>query len=190
LGEQILPVDSHAAWIARRGAEGLIAHQAPGLSPREILRRTAADAERLFGERRLRPPKETYEIPFASMMFVAAGNDGAEALWFGDCVALVKRPGEDLQIVGEAFARREREAKELVGLASASGVTPASSHNRPEFLAFLRAERNAVNSCPGAMALQPRRALRRSGERPGLRRCVRHADAADLGRLPRACQRL
>ncbi len=155
LGEQILPVDSDAAWIARRGAEGLIAHEAPHLTSREILRCAAADAEQMFFQLRRRPQKETYEIPFASMIFVAVGKDGAEALWFGDCAALVKRPGEDLQIVGEAFARREREARELVGLASVNGVAPASSHNRPEFLAFLRAKRNSVNSRPGGWLFSP-----------------------------------
>ncbi len=156
LGEQILPVDSDAAWIARRGAEGLIAYEAPNLSLREILHRAAADAEKLFLELRLRPQKETYEIPFASMMLVAEAAQGARALWFGDCAALVKRPHEDFQIVGEAFARREREARELVHLASASGVTaPASSRNRPEFLAFLRAERNGVNGKPGRWLFSP-----------------------------------
>jgi hypothetical protein len=120
------------------------------------LHRAAADAEKLFLELRLRPQKETYEVPFASMMLVAEAAQGAQALWFGDCAALVKRPHEDLQIVGEAFARREREASELVNLASASGVTaPASSRNRPEFLAFLRAERNGVNTKPDRWLFSP-----------------------------------
>jgi hypothetical protein len=151
-----LPVDSDAAWIARRGAEGLILHEAEGLAPREILRRAAADAEKQFLELRLRPPAETYEIPFASMMYVSAAKDGAEALWFGDCAALVKRPDEDLQIVGEAFARREREASELVDLASANNVAgPAANRNRPEFLAFLRKERNGVNTRPNRWLFSP-----------------------------------
>ncbi|HVP85132.1 MAG TPA: hypothetical protein VMS78_10445 [Rhizomicrobium sp.] len=156
LGEQILPVDSDAAWIARRGAEGLILHESPDISPREILHRAAIDAEKQFLELRLRAPAETYEIPFASMMFVAAQSDRVEALWFGDCAALVKRPGDDLQIIGEAFAKREHEASGLVALAAAANVSaPASNRNRPEFLAFLRRERNGVNSRPGRWLFSP-----------------------------------
>jgi len=156
LGEQILPVDSDAAWIARRGAEGLILYEASNLSPREILARTAADAEKQFLDLRLRPPAETYEIPFASMMFVAAQTDHVEALWFGDCAALVKRPNEDLQIVGEAFAKREHEANGAAALAAAHNISaPASAINRPEFLAFLRKERNGVNSRPNRWLFSP-----------------------------------
>src|SRR5215469_16646690 len=61
IGEKILPSDSDAAWIARKGAEGLVAHAASG--PREALRLAAADAECDFLAQRLRAPKEAYEIP-------------------------------------------------------------------------------------------------------------------------------
>ncbi len=156
LGEQILPVDSDAAWIARRGAEGLIQHQAPGRRPRDVLAETARDAETLFKRLRLRAPKETYEIPFASMMLVAIVADGLEALWFGDCVALVKRPHDDVVVVGEAFAKRAREAGGVVRLASARGVSaPAASRNLPEFMDFLRSERNGVNTKPDRWLFSP-----------------------------------
>src|SRR5215475_8972222 len=82
LGEPLLPVDSDAAWIARKGAEGLIAHQ--NLSPREALTRTAEDAERAYVAERSRPPKENYELPLASMMMVGIASNALEFLWFGD----------------------------------------------------------------------------------------------------------
>src|SRR5215469_10227421 len=91
LGEPLLPVDSDAAWIARKGAEGLIAHQdAP---PRQALLRAAADAERDYVALRSRPPRENYELPLASMMLVGARSSDLEFLWFGDCAALLQRPG-------------------------------------------------------------------------------------------------
>ncbi len=155
LGEQILPVDSDAAWIARRGAEGLIAHEAPNLSPREILRRAAADAETQFLELRLRPPAETYEIPFASLMFVSARDSGIEALWFGDCAALVKRPGAPVQIVGDALDKRAAEAARVVKLAASGNLAPAAGVNRAEYLPALRAARNRVNSVEGSWAFSP-----------------------------------
>lgn len=155
LGEQILPVDSDAAWIARRGAEGLILHEAPNLSPREILRRAAADAEKQFLELRRRPPAETYEIPFASTMFVSARKNGIEALWFGDCAALVKAPGEPAHIVGDALDKRAAEAARVVRLAAARNLAPAAGVNRAEYLPALRAARNRVNTAEGSWAFSP-----------------------------------
>src|SRR5690348_16411073 len=64
LSEPILPSDSDAAWIARKGAEGLIAHEA--LGARDALRQAARDAEREFVARRLRAPRENHELPLAS----------------------------------------------------------------------------------------------------------------------------
>src|SRR5258706_10662560 len=83
LSEPLLPVDSDPAWLARKGAEGLIAYQA--LGAREALRRAAVDAEQEFKALRLRPPRENHELPLASMML--AGLDGGELsfLSFGEC---------------------------------------------------------------------------------------------------------
>ncbi|HVT25347.1 MAG TPA: hypothetical protein VHD95_12020 [Rhizomicrobium sp.] len=155
LGEQILPVDSDAAWIARRGAEGLILHEAENLSPREILRRAAADAEKQFLELRLRPPAQTYEIPFASMMFVSSQTNGIEALWFGDCAALVKPPGETTRIIGDALDKRAAEAARVAKLAAARNLAPAAGVSRAEYLPALRAARNRVNTVEGSWAFSP-----------------------------------
>jgi hypothetical protein len=155
LGEQILPVDSDAAWIARRGAEGLILHEAENLSPREILRRAASDAEKEFLELRLRPPAQTYEIPFSSMMFVCETKNGIEALWFGDCAVLVKPPGEATRIVGDALDKRAAEAARVAKLAAARNLAPAAGVSRAEYLPALRAARNRVNTVPGSWAFSP-----------------------------------
>jgi hypothetical protein len=155
LGEQLLPVDSDAAWIARRGAEGLILHEAPHLAPREILSRAAFDAEKQFHELRLRAPAETYEIPFASMMFVSAHAGRMEALWFGDCAVLVKPPGVPARIVGDALDKRAAEAARVAKLAAAKNLSPAAGVNRAEYLPALRAARNRMNTVEGSWAFSP-----------------------------------
>ena len=132
LGENLLPGASDAAWIAHFGARRLLAHGRDG------------DA-----------PKENYEIPFASMMFVVADESGFEALWFGDCAALVLRPGTPLEIVGEAFDKRAAESRGVKKLAQAKNLAPTAGLSRAEYLPHLRASRNKVNSKTGSWLFAP-----------------------------------
>ncbi len=149
LGDSLLPGDSDAAWIARFGARRLMAHVQGDAEPQEALRAALEDAEKSFAGLRRRAPKENWENPYASMMFVAAHATGMDALWFGDCGALVKRPNSDVEIVGEAFPKRAAEARRVKMLAEAKGLAPASGASRPEFLPALRAARNSVNTEKG-----------------------------------------
>jgi len=153
LGEQILPVDSDAAWIARRGTEGLILHESE--NPRETLRAAASDAEIAFNALRQRPPAETYEIPFASMMFITERANTLEALWFGDCAALIKRPGENVQIIGDAMQKRTEESARVAALAKARNLAPTAGPSRTEYLPALRAARNRVNTKDGSWLFSP-----------------------------------
>jgi hypothetical protein len=153
LSEPLMPVDSEAAWIARRGAEGLIAHE--GLGAREALRRAAADAERDYIALRSRPPIENYELPLASMMLAAPCGDGVEFCWFGDCAALVRRPGKSVEIIGEALAKRSAEARRVEKLANAGGLAPTAGIHRPDYLAALRTARNFVNTREDRWAFSP-----------------------------------
>jgi hypothetical protein len=58
--------------------------------------------------------------------------------------------------VGAAFANRARAAGAVVRLAAARGVSaPAASRNLPEFMDFLRAERNGVNTKPDRWLFSP-----------------------------------
>ena len=123
VGETLLPGPSDAAWIAHFGARRLMAHRRDGDSPQDALRHAPADAEKSFAGLRRRPPKAKYEIPFASMMFVSAGENGFEALWFGDCAALVLRPGESVEIVGEIALVGVRRARNVHARKSALGNT-------------------------------------------------------------------
>lgn len=142
LGDPILPVDSDAAWIARKGAEGLVAYER--LGARGALARAAADAERDFLAQRLREPKEGFEIPYASMMLAEETAGTLELFWFGDCAALIRMPGEKVEIVGEAFASRAAEARRVAELARSKGLPPAAGLNREEYLPAIRASRNRI----------------------------------------------
>jgi hypothetical protein len=155
LGEPLLPGESDAAWIARFAARRLMAHCQEGAAPLDALRATLGDAEKSFTGLRRRPPKENYENPYASMMFVSASKSGFEALWFGDCAALVQRPDGKVEIIGEAFDKRAAEASRVSMLARAKGLAPAAGINRPEFLSALRTARNSVNTDKGGWLFGP-----------------------------------
>lgn len=155
LGEMLLPGPSDAAWIAHFGARRLMAHRRDGEAPKDALRLALADAQKSFIGLRRRPPKDTWEIPFASMMFVSAMENGFEALWFGDCAALVLDTGENVEIVGEAFDKRAAEARRVKMMAEAKGLPPAGGVSRAEFLPLLRAARNKVNTREGGWLFSP-----------------------------------
>jgi hypothetical protein len=89
------------------------------------------------------------------MMFVTSGEDDFEALWFGDCAALALRPGEGVEIVGEAFDKRAAEARRVKLLAEAKGLAPTAGLSRAEYLPYLRASRNKVNTRQGGWLFSP-----------------------------------
>lgn len=153
LGDPVLPSDSDAAWIARKGAERLIANDI--LGGRGALARTARDAERDFNKTKLRDPVDRYELPRAAMMLVAPEVGGFLALWFGDCAALVRRPGEAVQLIGEAMEKRNRESARAAKLAADMGIDPTAGINHPEILPTLRKSRNRANTAEGSWAFSP-----------------------------------
>jgi hypothetical protein len=146
LGDQLMPGKSDAAWLAAFGARRLMAYMGEGATPNEAVTAALFDAQTSFEALRKRPPTDTWETPFASMMFVADGAQDIEALWFGDCAALVKRPDAAVEIVGDALEKRQAEARRVAKLAETHGLSPAAGVNRPEYLEALRKARNFVNT--------------------------------------------
>ena len=146
LGESLLPGPSDAAWIAHFGARRLMAHMREGDAPQDALRHALEDAEKSFAGLRRRAPKEKWEIPTASMMFVSETAEGFEARWFGDCAALVKRPDTAIEVVGEAFDKRARESQRVARISKERNLAPTAGIDRAEYLPALRAARNHVNS--------------------------------------------
>ncbi len=152
LGEQLMPGDSDAAWLAQFGARRLMAH-IKTKRPRDAIRAAMADAENSFKGLRRRAPTAPYENPFASMMFVTAKQSAIDAFWFGDCGLLVKR--ETVEVVGDTFDKRAHEAARVKMLADARGLAPAAGVNRPEYLQSLRKARNRVNTETGGWLFGP-----------------------------------
>jgi serine/threonine protein phosphatase PrpC len=132
-----------------------MAYAREGASPREAVGAALFDAQTSFEALRKRPPSDTWEMPFSSMMFVAENAQGVEALWFGDCAALVKRDGAPVELVGDALDKRQNEAQRAARLAQKTGLSPANGINRPEFLEALRKSRNHVNTVEGSWAFGP-----------------------------------
>lgn len=155
LCDSLLPGESDAAWLARFAARRLMAHCQNGAAPHDALRSALGDAEKSFAGLRRRPPQKNHENPYASMMFVSAAENGFDALWYGDCAALVKRPGTAAEIVGDAFDKRAAEAKRVKMLADAKGLAPAAGAARPEFLSALRAARDTINTEKGGWLFGP-----------------------------------
>jgi serine/threonine protein phosphatase PrpC len=155
LRDPLMPGKSDAAWLARFGANRLMARIRERCSAKESVRHALEDAEMSFKALRRREPKETYEMPLASMMFVVADEDRLEALWFGDCAALIKQGNEPTEVVGDAIEKREFEAARVAKLAEKHKLSPAAGFNRPEYLAALRRARNRVNTETGYWLFGP-----------------------------------
>jgi hypothetical protein len=155
LCDSLLPGESDAAWLSRFAARRLMAHAQDGASGRDALARALGEAEKSFAGLRRRAPKHNHENPYASMMFVCGDDAGFEALWYGDCAALVKHADGRVEIVGDAFDKRAAEARRVKMLAEAKGLAPAAGVNRPEFLSALRAARDTVNTEKGGWLFGP-----------------------------------
>ena len=146
LGDPLMPGDSDAAWLAHFGARRLMAHCGDGDAPADALRHALADAQKSFTALRRRAPQEQWEVPTASMAFAVEADGGFDFQWFGDCAALVMRPQGGVELLGESFDKKAREAARAAKLAKETGLSPAAGVNRPQFLAALRAARNRVNT--------------------------------------------
>jgi len=149
VSEPLLPGKSDAAWIAQFGARRLMSHLKEDDSPRAALRHALADAERSFEGLRRRPPRERHELPYASMMLAVACDGSFDALWYGDCVALVLRPGEDCEVVGQAFEKKASESSDAVRFAAETKTAPTGALRTELFLSLVRAGRDRLNT-PGS----------------------------------------
>jgi serine/threonine protein phosphatase PrpC len=129
------------------------------------------DAERDFNATKLREPAERYELPIASMMLVAPEGQRMLALWLGDCAALVQRPGEITQLIGDDFVRRAREGQRAARFAQEFDVAPTTG-KRDAFLPAMRKSRNRVNAAEGRWAFSPDAA------------CADHAQSLAFDALP------
>lgn len=145
LGEALMPGQSDAAWLAQFGARRLMAHLKDGNAPKTALAHALGDAEKSFLALRRRAVREKWETPCASLMLVTQAQAMLDFLWYGDCTALLLQ-NHSCEIIGDAFDRREMEAKRARQVALEKNLSPAPDLNRPEILSTLRASRNRINS--------------------------------------------
>jgi len=110
VSEPLMPGKSDAAWLSGFGARRLMAHLKTSDNPRGALRQTLADAERSFAGLRRRAPTERFELPCGAMMLAVPNEQGFDALWYGDCAALVLRPGDVAEVVGPVLEKRAGES--------------------------------------------------------------------------------
>jgi hypothetical protein len=166
ISEPLMPGKSDPAWLAHFAARRIAAHSADGGNARDWIAAAAADAAKSFTALRCRAPKERHEIPYASLMLTALGDDTVDAFWFGDCGAIVKAADGGTQILGDSIESRVRERDFIAQLAAAQGLSPiaalASGNSTPE----LRMRRNAFNTPKGPKLFAPDP------------KCARHASTA------------
>jgi hypothetical protein len=155
VSENLMPGKSDAAWIATFGARRLQSHWNDAASPRAALRHALVDAERSFAGLRRRPPAEPYELPCASMIFAMPHEDGFEALWYGDCLALVARPGAPCEVVGQPVERRAGESDAAQRFVEKTGLAPVEALKRPEYLKYFQDGRRTINGNGGAWLFSP-----------------------------------
>jgi hypothetical protein len=172
LGDNLMPGPSDAAWLATFGARRLLAHLREGDTAKDAVRAAMEDAEQSYEALRKRAPVENYELPHASMMLVNDPGAGIEALWFGDCALLVKRPGGTIEIIGDALDKRALEASRVAKLAAKHGLSPAAGINRPEYMSALRKARNYANTAKGFWSFAPEP------------HAAEHVERAHIGALP------
>lgn len=155
LGDNLMPGKSDAAWLATFGSRRLMAYMRDGATPSEAVTAALFDAQTSYEALRRRAPTERWEVPYASMMFVSQNAQGVEALWYGDCAALVKRPDAPVEIIGDALEKRALESSRVAKLAAKHGLSPAAGINRPEYIDALRKARSYANTEKGHWAFGP-----------------------------------
>jgi serine/threonine protein phosphatase PrpC len=147
LGELLMPGKSDAQWIANFAARRFCAHAEAGQGGiRDWLRLAAEDAKRSFTALRRRPPRENYEIPYASAVMIALDGHLLHILWFGDCALMLRGPDGGFTFIGDTLSKRESERARVEKISRSVKNRPADVIVRDEFLPALRASRNLANT--------------------------------------------
>lgn len=147
LGEELMPGPSDAQWLATFAARRFCAHAESGQGGiRDWLHATARDAENSFLALRRRPPRENYEIPYASGVATALDGDQLRILWFGDCAELLQNLSGRFFLFGDTLEKRESERARVERISKGENSRPADKILRKDYLPVLRASRNLVNT--------------------------------------------
>jgi hypothetical protein len=151
----LLPGESDARWVAVEAAA--ILTDLANTTSDDVASLVAKTVDQLiarFVATRLRAPLDTYEIPFASLMLIAASSGRLEVGSYGDCRLLALGADNTLSTAGPGLKARVREQDRAREASTNSGVG-AASMLRKDLLPQLRAMRNLANSRPGTGVLGP-----------------------------------
>jgi hypothetical protein len=142
LGSSLLPGRSDAAWIARTANRLLHTHHAIR-DTAQLMRVVIEGIVSAFGAESLRRPEQRWELPVASFLMITVGEGEAEAVWLGDCRAILSIGGR-VVTCGET---PDGEAAERAFAARIGGKIGASAMLRsPEVIEQLRLARAACNA--------------------------------------------
>jgi hypothetical protein len=142
LGGTFLPGQSDAAWLARSANRLLHTHHA--IRDTDLLVKAVIEGlASAFEAERLRNPQERWELPVASFLMFTVGEGEIEAVWLGDCRAVIDIGGK-IASCGETPAG---EAEERAFAASLGGKLGATAMLRsPSVINELRIARNTCNT--------------------------------------------
>jgi hypothetical protein len=153
--EPLLPGTSDARWVAVESASILTElSKASQDNVESLVAKTVEELIARFTSTRLRAPREPYEIPLASMMFLVASARSLEVGWYGDCRLLAKGADGKLLSAGPGIKAKVREQDGAREVAKASGKS-AAAMARQDLLPRLRELRNLANTRTSAGVLGP-----------------------------------
>jgi Protein phosphatase 2C len=142
LGGTFLPGHSDAAWLARNANRLLHTHHAIRDSD-QLVKVVIEGLASAFEVECLRNPQERWELPVASLLMFTVGGNEIEAVWLGDCRAIIDIGGKVLSC-GETPAG---EAEERAFAANLGGKLGATAMLRsPSVINELRIARNTCNT--------------------------------------------
>jgi hypothetical protein len=156
LGGTFLPGHSDAAWLARQANRLLHTHH--GIRDSDQLVRIVIEGlASAFAAEAIAQPEARWQLPFASLLLLTFGSSEVEAVWLGDCRAILDIGGKVVSC-GET---PDGEAGERAWAAELGGTLGATAMLRaPEVIKALRDSRDGYNTGKGrwVLGLEPKAA--------------------------------
>ncbi len=156
LGSRLLPGGSDAAWLARTANRLLHAHHAMRDSL-QLVRAVIAGLASAFEQECVARPEARWQLPCASLLLLTLEADRTEAVWLGDCRAILSVGGR-IEACGET-AEGEAEEREWAAQLG-QGVSAAAMLRSDAVMQALRESRDLFNTGQGrwVLGLEPKAA--------------------------------
>jgi hypothetical protein len=156
LGGTFLPGHSDAAWVARQANRLLHTHH--GIRDSDQLVRIVIEGlVSAFAAEKIAQPEARWQLPFASLLLLTFSTDEVEAVWLGDCRAILDIGGRILSC-GETPEGEQQERHWAAKLGGKLGAT--AMLRSPEVINALRDSRDRFNTGKGrwVLGLEPKAA--------------------------------